>query len=261
MEQLIFVAVLVVFSILESIAKSRRQRKGGAPLPDLPREPESELQWPPPRRAPAERPRTSVPPSYDEDESFDSRLPADEARSLEAQTSFDQTAASEQERRRREASSESMIPADLWEEIAGLAREAKVELPRPSPRPRPGQLPKPRPPEPRRAPQSKKPAAKPPARPPYAPPRIPPAPARRPDLEGRTEHPVHLAHAGYGTDPSERSASAQDALQPVAGSDNPDAAAVRAQLRGRGTGVLRQALILHEVLGPPVSSKPDRFEE
>jgi hypothetical protein len=259
MEQLIFFAVLIVFSILESIAKSRRQKKSGPPLPEPPPEPESEYQWPPPRRDPAGHPRTSVPPSYDEDASFDSRLPADEARSLEAQTSYDQTAASEQERRRRDASSESMIPADIWEEIAGLAREAKVELPAPAPRPRPGQLPRPQPSQPRRVPEGRKPAAKPPARPrPYAPPpRIPPAPARLPDVEGRPDHAVHLSHAGYGTDPSERAASAQDALRPLAQPVNADATAVRAQLRGQGASALRQALILHEILGPPAASKPD----
>jgi hypothetical protein len=194
-------------------------------------------------------------PSYDDDASFDARA------SSEREPTFDDVATSEEQRRRRASSSESMIPADIWEEIAGLAREAKVELPAPRPKaqpklpPRPQPLPQP----PRRGPQPSRPVPK---SAPKTPQRArPQAPPKKPAaLEGTAAHAVHLAHAGYGTDPSERARSAQDVRQSAA-PVHADALAVRSQLRGRGANALRQALILHEVLGPPVSSKPDRFSE
>src|SRR5688500_2159659 len=122
MEELIFFAVLIFFSIIESIARSRKQRRGGGQLPGIPGEapPEWDVERagrPTPRPAPGPRPRMSEVPSYDDDGSFD------------AEPSFDEVASSEEERRKRAASSESMIPADIWEEITGIAREAKVELP------------------------------------------------------------------------------------------------------------------------------------
>jgi len=40
-----------------------------------------------------------------------------------------------------------------------------------------------------------------------------------------------------------------------------DIAAVHQQLRRRGVHALRQAFILREVLGTPVGSRADRFEE
>jgi hypothetical protein len=203
-------------------------------------------------------------PSYDDDASFDTRA------SSENERTFDDLATSDEERRRRASSSESMIPTDIWEEIRGLAREAKVELPAPRPKPQPRMPAKPQTPPSRRGPQpsrpvpksSPKPAPKTPQRPrPTAPPTKPSVPERVAGLEGTAAHPVHLSHAGYGTDPSERARSAQDALQSVPPVAHADGSAVREQLRGQGANALRQALILHEVLGPPAASKPDRFSE
>jgi hypothetical protein len=264
MEELIFFAVLIFFSIVESIARSRKQRKGGGPLPEIPDEASPEWEGaerPRPRPSPSARPRPrmSEVPSYDDDASFDARA------SSETEPSFDEAATSEEERGRRSASSESMIPADIWAEIEGLAREAKVELPAPRPKSQPRLPPKPQPKvptPPRRGPQPGRPAPKTPPRPrPTAPPRKPTAPQRPTAIEGTPAHPVHLSHTGYGTDPSERARSAQDALQSAEVAVHADASAVRNQLRGGGSHALRQALILHEVLGPPVSSKPDRFSE
>jgi hypothetical protein len=270
MEELIFFAVIIFFSIIESIARSRKQKRGGGHLPETPEDAQAEwereaqrMERPRPRPSPQPRPsqprpRMSDVSSYDDDASFDARATS------ESEPSFDDVGASEEERRRRASSSESMIPSDIWEEIAGLAREAKVELPAPRPKPQPRVPPAPKtplPPPPRRGPQpSRPPAAKTPQRPrPATTPRKP-APQRPTAGEGTPAHAVHLSHAGYGTDPSERARSAQDVGQsatPV----HADALAVRSQLRGRGANALRQALILHEVLGPPVSSKPDRFSE
>jgi hypothetical protein len=246
MEELIFFAVLIFFSIVESIARSRKKQKGGPP-PEMPEAERAER--PTHRPSPRPRPRMSEVPSYDDDVTS------------EAETSFDDVASSEEERRQRAASSESMIPADIWEEISGLAREAKVELPAPRPKPQP--RPQVQLPQPRRVPQPKLPAPKLPQRPgPAAPqPRKPTAPARPPSLEGTASHPVHRSHAGYGTDPSTRARSQQDVLEPLAPAVNADASAVREQLRSQGAQGLRQAVILYEIFGPPVSSKPDRFSE
>jgi hypothetical protein len=202
MEELIFFAVLIFFSIIESIARSRKQRQGGGQLPELPDE---------------------------------------EAREAQAKWEAEQA---ERSRRRR-----VRPPTSIGEEIAGLAREAKVELPAPRPKPRP-RLPQTQLPQERRVPGPRKPAPR------AAPARSRPAPPS-PAFEGTPAHAVHLSHVSYGSDPSERARSAEDGLDPLARSLSADAAAVRRQLRGQGAHALRQALILQEVLGPPVASRPD----
>jgi hypothetical protein len=72
----------------------------------------------------------------------------------------------------------------------------------------------------------------------------------------RIEHAVHRSHAGYGTDPSERQAAVAE--RATADPRNRNAERVRAMLRGTGgTDGLQQAFILREVLGPPVAMKDD----
>jgi hypothetical protein len=83
--------------------------------------------------------------------------------------------------------------------------------------------------------------------------------APEPATEGVSAHGVHESHVGYGTDPSARAPSAQDRLDPLARVLSADASAVRGQLRSQGAHALRQAVILHEVLGPPASEREDRF--
>jgi hypothetical protein len=72
---------------------------------------------------------------------------------------------------------------------------------------------------------------------------------------------VHLAHAGYGTDPSSRAPSEQDGLDPLARRLSADQAAVREQLRRRGHHGLRQAVILQDILGPPASMRADMLSD
>jgi hypothetical protein len=213
--ELIFFAVLIFFSILESVARQRKQRQGGgaepSPLPGsepLPREGE--------RSAAGRTARAG-----DED---------------------------------REQSAETVLPADLWEEIAGLAAGGLPEAP-PETAPR-----RPRKPADgqRRRPERSRP---------------------RP-LEGRRErgasadraargserrptrwtpsttgaHPIHEAHRDYGTAPSERPPSQLDWKPPATGNEN--AKRVRALLRGSGgTDALKQAVMIQEILGMPVSMK------
>ena len=68
---------------------------------------------------------------------------------------------------------------------------------------------------------------------------------------------MHLAHAGYGTDPSERAPSEQDGLDPLARTLSSDARAIRVQLLSDSASALRQAIILQEVLGPPKAMQED----
>ncbi|HUF75182.1 MAG TPA: hypothetical protein VMM35_02845 [Longimicrobiales bacterium] len=217
MEELIFFAVIIFFSIIESIARRRKKQSGQS----LPREwePEDEPGWQVERPAPASR-RTPA-PTYDADASYD-EIELDEAtRSREAPRS----------------GSEGMIPKDLWEEISGLARDRMGELEA-----------RPEPPAPVPAPK------------------VPPATAsgraawgKRTPRVGQQHH-IHLAHAEYGTDPSSRAPSMQDAMDPLARRLSADVRAVRKSLRG-GRHALRQAVILQEVLGPPASMHPESFLE
>ena len=208
MGELVFFAIIILFSVLESVARARKQREGGGAEGPVEREgrPRPEGR----RRRPREEAGRVTRPEG--------------ARSAERE------------------SSERMIPEELWEEIAGLA----AGRPAPSkagkkggvakrPRPRPRQA------EPR--PQA-------------------PSSGSVPELRGRftpkaleVEHPVHLSHAGYGTDPSERAKSEQDWRPSEDGNRN--AKRVRALLRGSGADALKQAVILREVLGPPVAMRDD----
>ncbi len=71
------------------------------------------------------------------------------------------------------------------------------------------------------------------------------------------EHPIHLSHAGYGTDPSSRPSNAAVVTSEQS---SEDVKAVKRMLAG-GRGQLRRAVILQEMLGPPVSMRdaPDHL--
>lgn len=236
MGELVFFAVIILFTILEAVAKRRKQREGGEDGGD---EGES---WTP---APVERqPRPKA----------ERRPRVERGSSSSTDRGMPERGAGREER------SETMIPADLWEEIAGLAAgEPRSE---PSPRGEPK-------PVPSRRPES-------------APRRWKPGPfddeaasLETLDVERIEDdirpvrtytgkrvpssvdaHPVHRSHIGYGTDPSERAPSEQDWRPTDRGNRN--AKRVRAMLRGsEGTDALKQAVILREVLGPPVSMKDE----
>jgi len=203
MEELIFFAVIILFSIFESIARSRKKRAGG--IPQIPGD-----QMP------------SGGPSYD--------APTYETHSYDQDLSYDDVAVEEYPTSSKKPAlrtgSEGMIPADLWEEIAGLAESVKKQKARPAPPPLPPEV---------------------------LPARI--GWGKRVPKVGQ-QHRVHLAHVGYGTDPSERAPSVHDDLDPLARRLSVDVREVRQQLR-RGRHALRQAVMLQEVLGPPVSMRPE----
>ncbi|MDA0328324.1 MAG: hypothetical protein O2958_04875 [Gemmatimonadetes bacterium] len=196
MEELIFFAVIIFFSIIESISRSRKAKGGEFPEADVPEEWES-----------AEGPARYTEPYGSSEESV-----------------------------RRDAPSKTMLSGDLLDELAALAGRLDnttartLKLPTQSP-PLPA-------PSARRAPaqvssweQGEK----------------------QPRTTEHGAHKVHLSHAGYGTDPSERARSEQDNLDPLAVVMSQDAAIVRRQLRGHRSHALRQAVILQELLGPPAA--------
>jgi hypothetical protein len=111
MEELIFFGVIIFFSIIESIARSRKKRARG-PV-QIPKEWEEEEQqgWQP-----------EPTPTYDEEPSYD-ELSTREASS-------------------RGSGSEGMVPSEVWEEIVGLAQGRMRQLER---KPEPPAVPRPAP--------------------------------------------------------------------------------------------------------------------
>jgi len=118
----------------------------------------------------------------------------------------------------RERKATEILPADLWEEITGAMR-----------------LPEPEPVE------------------------ETPLPEREPVRTSRKRqpdpsvHPIHSTHPEYGTDPSERTASIQHGLGSLTDSLELRASVARDQLGLEDREALRKAVILHEVLGPPLA--------
>lgn len=231
MEQLILVLVIVAFSILEAAARRQKRRQGGAGSgpPPLPEEWAGEAQTgTEPRSGPAYE-------SYDQDPSFDDAVEEPLGRGIEVDTAPTRQPAPEWTPT-PPRSSEDLIPRDIWEEIAALARGEKPTGSRPPPAP--GRQPTPYAPAPsriERAPQEVRAAAR------------EPAPARAP-------HPVHDTHPNLGRPVSERLTSAP--LRTAGRRPTEEVQAVRRLLAGGGTS-LRQAVILHEILGPPASQRGD----
>lgn len=210
MEQLIFIALIVIFSILDSVARKRKRQQERMPQGESSGLPEWDRQ--------GDLETYDAEPSYDEPVEVETvrRGPGPRREPLPRWSPKGRV------ERTRPTSSEGMIPSDIWEEIAGLARD---RLPAPEPAPPP----------------------------PPPPVEVEPVPVRA--------HRVHRSHAGYGTDPSSRPRSEQDDLDPLKTRISEDARAVRRQLGSRSSSALRRAVILQEVLGPPAAMRPERFPE
>jgi hypothetical protein len=223
MEQLIFVAIIVIFSILDSVARTKKKRQGGGPLPG----PEPPQEW------------------ETEEDSYQEAEPLPQySRPYGSPTGAEEQAPK---------GSEGMIPSDLWEEIAGLARGRVPQQP-PAPEPAPSRPAPPRRAPPRPAPT--RPAPRTEATPARPVPRTESVPARPVET-----HSVHRAHEGFGTDPSSRVRSREDGLDPLAFELGLDASAARHQLLSRDRHALRQAVILQEILGPPAALRSDPFDD
>lgn len=250
MEQLIFVGLIVVFSILDALARKQRARQQGqGPLPgDWPDEAERAEGWSAEERAP---PVGTVPPSYDEDASYDEEPSYDdgvlsEGGRVARPAPPDRRGGARRADERR--GSEGLIPSEIWEEIQALARGEVPRKPEPEPAPEPqsARVPPPVRVERRHAPAESAGGESPSAEAPGRRRRVEPVPYRAP-------HPVHTAHERYGTPVSAR-------LTPPAqverGARTAAAADAVAALRG-GREALRRAVILQEVLGPPVSLREE----
>ncbi|HIB08689.1 MAG TPA: hypothetical protein EYO20_02325 [Gemmatimonadetes bacterium] len=77
--------------------------------------------------------------------------------------------------------------------------------------------------------------------------------SRKPRSE-RSSHIIHSTHPEYGTDPSERAPAKHFGL----GYSDQDVSVVRSQLGLMDPDALRRAVILHEVLGPPIALREEQ---
>ncbi|NIP83910.1 MAG: hypothetical protein GWO00_24015, partial [Gemmatimonadetes bacterium] len=218
MEELIFFAIIIIFSILESIARSRKGKRQegegevGGPTEWEARLPEPELPGRGPRRRqPGDRlPTYDEEPSYDEQPSYDERAEGHAGggpgRPLERYTTpggMERPAGAGRVGGDR-PSSQTMLPGDLLEQLEALARGRKadrekgrtIDLPRQSP---------PLPPRPAPIERSEVGSEGPVGS-------TAPVGSRTPIDATPVEHEIHRAHEGYGTDPSTRAPSEQDLL-------------------------------------------------
>ena len=233
MEELIFFAVIIFFSIVESIVRSRRARRGEV-------EGEGEVTLPDSDRMERYEPRSRTPdvehlPTYDADPSYDD-LATSGGRGGRRDQPTPMRGDGRVEERGRPSS--EMLSADLLEELAEMAsrrsREGEGGRRR---RPRPLRVPRQSPPLPEPVQEG---------------PPVTRLPVKATEIG---EHTVHRSHAEYGTDPSSRRRSEQDVMFAPTDQLDADAAAVRRQLLSHSTSSLRQAIILQEVLGPPVAMR------
>jgi len=248
MDELIFFAVIIFFSIIESVARSRKAKRGqGSPGESLPELPDADWRTQPPNRdlpsrAPDVRDDEPELPTYDRDPSYDDHVETPRSAPVREARSGPRVAGGGA----APSSSEVLLPGDLLEELARLAGRPQESVRRaPSPVPAPS-TPAERP-VPQRVPR-----------------RAPPPSSQLPShlqkpatATWQGGHRIHKSHAGYGTDPSERAPSLQDNLDPLAERLSEDAEAVRDQLRSRNASGLRQAFILREVLGRPIALRDD----
>lgn len=231
MEELIFFGLIIIFSILDGLARKKKGQSGGLPETEWEPAPGERRGGEGPGQRTASRPPGPPLPTYDDDPSYDDRWAGrewDDPR-IPGAPRPEYTRPYEPRGDAAPTTSEGMVPADLWAEIGALARGERTDVEAY------------RPPEAEEEPTSPHPV---PA------PVPPPAALRRPLKVAESEHAIHRAHLGFGTDPSSRA----PAVAPRTSVEEPhaDALAVRRMLIGGGSA-LRQAVILQEVLGKPVS--------
>jgi hypothetical protein len=126
MEELIFFAVIIFFSVIDSIARSRKKKQQAEGQMQAPQIPDG---WEP---EPEEELEAYSAPSYEDFEEDE------EVEAEEPLPSYTRPGSSTQERR-EPSSSEGMIATDIWQEIAGLATGRTSAPTRPAPPPEPVQ--------------------------------------------------------------------------------------------------------------------------
>ena len=228
MEEVIFFAVIIAMSVIDSIVRSRKAKRAGEGAEQGADPGAAESPWDPGEVAL---------PTYDDDPSYD------EGRSYDDDPSYDDAVRGGVEVRSvdvpsppAERSSTELLAGDFLERLAGLADERlKGRMEKAQERPPAILVPRQSPPLPS------------------------PSRSRGSVVPRGEEHLVHLSHAGFGTDPSERARSEQDGLDPLAESLSADARAVRRQLLDHDPHSLRQALVLQEILSPPAALSNPRF--
>jgi hypothetical protein len=237
MDGLVFLVVIVVFSLLEGVLRKKKaaqQARLSGQAPD-------DGQYGPTQDGQLEDGRYGLvqeqfEATYDGEPSYDDDPPAyDEAHGiLEYSNQYTEAPPS------KPAPSETLIPKDVWEELAALVSGAQ---------PQASDLERPAPPAPRAETTAV-------ARTETT------AVTQRATrgLTTRPEHIVHDAHAAYGTDPSQRAPSEQDGLDPLAEHLGADARAVHQLFASRDSHALQQAIILQEVLGLPAAFRGDPYD-
>lgn len=233
MNELLFFGIIALFTILEGISRAKKKRGGGT-LP-VPEEWETDLE-PDPREGARGLP---VPGRTVEAEGITA-----EGEKYVSVPDRPWATPTDRGAETPPSSSEGLIPADIWEEITAMARgEAPPRRARPMPTP----APPPVPPRERPAPAQRRER--------LAPPRPPrPAPVPRP-APTAAPHRLHATHPTLGRPVHERLTRLDTPADHWVRVD-PDVAAARGMVRG-GPSALRRAIILSEVLGPPVSMREE----
>jgi hypothetical protein len=231
MDGLVFIVVIVLFSLLEGVLRKQKAAQRARLHEQAPEDgehgPTQDGQFEDARYGPTDEGQFDA--TYGSRSSYD-----DDHDILEYSNQY--TAASPS----APTPPEPLIPEDVWEELTALVSGAQ-------------------------------PGAHVPEQPALPPPRAETAAvtrtetgvarrrgSRRPATE--PEHIVHRAHAGYGTDPSSRAPSEQDRLDPLAEHLGADVGAVHQLFSSRNPLALRQAIILQEVLGLPAALRGDPYD-
>jgi hypothetical protein len=238
MDGLVFLVVIVVFSLLEGVLRKQKAaqqaRLSGQAPDDGQYEPAQDGQLEDGRYGLVQDEQFEA--TYDGEPAYDDDRPSyNEADDIQEYSSqYTETPPS------KPAPSETLIPKDVWEELAALVAGAQ---------PQASDLEQPAPPAPRAETTAVA--------------RTETTAVTQRATRGLTtsqEHIVHGAHVGYGTDPSQRAPSEQDGLDPLAEHLGVDAGAVRQLFASRDSHALRQAIILQEVLGLPSAFRGDPYD-
>jgi len=238
MEGLVFIVVIVLFSILEGVLRKQKAAQKARLSGQAPEDGEYGLTQD--GRNEDGRYRLAL------DDEFEATYPGEPSHDDDQPSYSDEHDIAEYSNRYTEAPpsepapSETPVPKDVWEELGALVAGTQ---------PRASDLDQPAPPAPRgetTAVARTETAA------------VTQQASSR--LTKEPEHIVHRSHAGYGTDPSERAPSEQDGLDPLAEHLGADAGAVHQLLGSRNSHALRQAIILQEVLGPPAAMRGDPYD-
>lgn len=218
---LIFIVVIVLFSLLEGVLRKQKAAQKAAQALRSGQGPEDGQHESTNDVQPSFDDQHSYePPSYDDRPSYDEQIDDDVPEYSGPSTALSRSTPDPPT---------PLIPKDIWEEIAGLVSGVQPSAPPVAPEPR------------SEATTVARRASFQPTTP-------------------EQEHFVHDSHADYGTDPSSRAPSEQDGLDPLAERLGADAGAAHKLLSSGDPHALRRAIILQEILGRPAAFRGDPYE-